>query len=268
MSENKICKKKLCDAGSASCLFAFIALLAAAAGSALEFIGREIYNGEFGHTDKLFADNWESFIAIYEKSLIMLVMSLIVFMVCFVNKRKKKIGAEFGAAVTLLSAAMSVYPALYVYHAVTDDDFFRTVFEHINEREADFAFAMRLLIMALPLVSGVFLFICGISLWGRNATDDFSVRCPIMKRQPLEDVSEELNTERVQQPVQTTPSFEFTNSNYIAPESEQVQNADEPKPEAVSENAVIPETARCAACGALLKPGAKFCQSCGFAVEK
>lgn len=266
MSEVKSCKKKLSDAGAAACVLSFISLLFAVAGSLLEFIAREIYRSEFGNTDMVFAKEWDTYIASYQNSLIMLVFSLMVFIVCLSCRRKKKIGAEFGAMVTLGTAVVSLYPAAAIYHVFADEMY--QGIDSFNTDVSKFYTTIHILSIALPLISGAFLFIGGIALWGRTLTDDFSVRCPIMKRQPIEDVSEDIAVVRAPQPAQTAPSFEFTNSNYIPPEKEQTAAQAEPQPDTAAPNAVIPETARCASCGAVLKPNAKFCQSCGFAVEK
>lgn len=245
-------RKKLCDAGTASCLFAFIALLASGAGTALEFIGREIYRREFGGAQMLFSKEWDEYFTTYRDSIVLFAISLTVFFICLANRRKKKLGAEFGAVVTVLSAVMSAAPAIYIYRLMND-----TAFRLASDSsdEANFMYIMQALLFGLPLAAGIFLFLCGITLWGRNATDDFSVMCPCMKYMPVSEnvSSDEPVIERKEKPEEVTPSFEFENSNYMGPDDSAGSDT----------MAVIKQAARCCGCGAELKDGAKFCQRCG-----
>ncbi|WP_124097920.1 zinc ribbon domain-containing protein [Ruminococcus sp. Marseille-P6503] len=253
MTAVKSSRKKLCDAGSASCVFAFIALLASGAGTALEFIGREIYRREFYKNETLFSQKWDEYFVTYQHSVVLLVLSLTVLLVCLVSRRKKKIGAEFGALITVASAAVSVAPALFIYR-LFNDSAWRLAAE--GSDEARFMYIMQALVYGLPLLAGIFLFICGITLWGRNATDEFSVSCPCMKymASPESRDTEEQAVEKNGRPEEIKPSFEFTNSNYMSPADGGVNVKSAP---------VIKETSRCKGCGAELKDGAKFCQRCG-----
>ncbi len=253
MTAVKSSRKKLCDAGSASCLFAFIAFFASGAGAALEFIGREIYRREFYKNEALFSQKWDEYFVTYQNSIVLFAVSLTVLLVCIVSRRKKKIGAEFGALITVASAAMAIAPALFVYRLFNDSTW-KLAAE--GSDEARFMYIMQALVYGLPLLSGIFLFICGITLWGRNATDDFSVSCPYMKymAEPESRDAEEQAVEKSGKSEEVKPSFEFTNSNYMSP-SDDGGN--------VQAQAVIKEAARCKGCGAELKDGAKFCQRCG-----
>lgn len=249
----KSSRKKLCDAGSASCLLAFIALLASGAGTALEFIGREIYRREFYKNETLFSQNWDEYFVTYQNSIVLFAVSLTVLLVCIVCRRKKKIGAEFGALITVASAALAIAPAVIVFRLFNDSSW-RVEAENLNE--ASFVNIMQALVYGLPLLAAIFLFICGITLWGRNATDDFSVSCPHMKYMAE---TESLDTDdkankKSGKPEVVKPSFEFTNSNYMGPSDDDGN---------VQAQAVIKEVARCKGCGAELEDGAKFCRRCG-----
>lgn len=269
MSAAKVCRKKLCDAGTAACIFSFVALLASAAGCALEFAGSEIYRMEFGdYNSKLFVDKCEEYFAAYENSVTSFVLAAAVFIICVINRKRKKIGAEMGALVTLVSAAAAIAPALYVYNYLEQDSTFRKMIEENGTNEMQFMYVMQILMYALPLLACVFLFLCGITLWGRNATDSFLVNCPVMKMQPVHMPEDYMEVKVQSKPEETAPSFEFTNSNYTAPEPSAIQSAqDISVPPEQSAETVIPDTPRCLKCGAVLKNGAKFCQRCGTKIE-
>lgn len=257
MTVVKTSKKKLCDAGTASWLTALVALIASALGATLEFIGREIYYREFYERRWLLAENASDYFATYQKSILLFAISLTVLAVCVVNRRKKKIGAEFGAIVTVASAAMAAISGWEVYRLFTDS---AATLAAQGSDEARFLYVIQALAYGLPFLSAAFLFICGITLWGRNATDDFSVACPCMKYmpEPQDTDAGEQTVQKSDKPKEVKPSFEFTNSNYISPSDEV---------DSIKTQAVIKETARCKGCGAELKDGAKFCPRCGEKLE-
>lgn len=254
MSEIRTCRKKLCDAGAAACVFAFIALLAAGLGAATEFIGREIYSSNFGQTDRIFAgDGVADYVSVYDYSIIMTVFALVVFIICTACAKRKKLGAEFGAVTSILPIVLGICISSRLYNVYQ-------VYSDINDKtdKGMFYYVMALLVYALPLFSCAMLFICGVIIWGRCATDDFVVTCPVMKRvaQPIPQEAAQPTSQEAPVTPEVSPSFEFKNSNFE--QSEQIETPPQPA------EAVIPETTVCPSCGATAKAGAKFCPKCGM----
>ncbi len=267
----KIVRKKLTDAGAASCVFSFLAMLAAVCGTLAEFIGTQICSEMIGQdTDHILAGTPLQYFAVYGGCVTMAAVSLTVFVICAACRRKKKLGAEFGGILAVFSLTFGAFMAarsLYMYN-----DLKGTLDMSFGDFR-DFYSLMILLSTALPLISCLLLFLCGLLLWGRAVTDDFAVKCPVMVRQPAEPVDNDEEPAYGGKGQKTAdeiaPSIEYTNSNYQKEQLFKTQENDDPPAEQTDAEVQkpiipnLPEMMLCPDCGTKNRIGVKFCRGCG-----
>lgn len=262
MTETKIFRKKLTEAGGGVCFLAFTAVIVSAMGLAMEFLGSLGYNryDDVSQT-YVFAPDIYDYIFTYDKSIVTFLISLTVFFVLLAYRRKKKIGAELPTIMIISSVACAVKPVTFLVYALNNSEFV-DLFNNAGDSKS-FLAIMTVLIYALPLMSCLFIMICGIVITLKLIREDFKVEVPVMRFEKAQkDDATETVLPAVEKPVteEIVPDFEFKNSNYMPSESE------EPEIKAVPASAEMvnePKNDVCPRCGEQLKPDAKFCQSCG-----
>lgn len=246
MAENKFCRKKLTESGGGICFLAFLSLLVSVMGLIMEFLGTLGYN-RYSDVEQnyVFASNLSDYIFTYEKSIITAVISLITFFVFLAYRKKKKIGADFSMMLIFSSLVCAIKPLAFLVYVFNDSEFLELFSESGDSRT--FLAIMTVLIHALPLISCLFLLICGLVIALKLIREDFRAEVPVLTfEKPVVESIEK-------------PDYEVKNNNYP-------QQSDEAPTNAVAVSAdITPEQSerKCPACGAKLKPDAKFCQLCG-----
>ena len=290
MTEPKTYSKKLTESGGAACVLTFIALLLSCAGVLTEYIGVSIYNQYYiTRKSSIFAADFISFVDVYEKPIILTLVTFVLFIVLFVSRRKKKTGGEIPAIMLICSIAFAVKPICDIAQMISTGEFSATM-RYASDGDK-FRAVLNLSISALPLVSCFLLLIAGLVLCTRLAGEDFTVSVPMTKRMAVTPA--QTQTPAPQNAVE--PKFEYGHSNYIEPDvadNYKKNNGAEPvnavisdaKPDnnenltsddnsAEDNTAVAVETAEneeltCSVCGSKSPFGSKFCKKCGAGFDK
>ncbi len=268
MTETKVCRKKLTESGGGVCLLAFTAAFISAMGLAMEFLGSLGYNrySDVAQT-YVFAKSAQDYIFTYDKAIITFLISITTFFILMAYRRKKKVGAELPAIIIITSGACAVKPIAFLLYALNNSEFV-DLFRNSGDSRT-FLAVMTVLVYALPLVSCLFLMICGLVLAIKLMGEDFRVEVPSLRFEEIvkdEDITEDLiaKTEK-KKTEEVIPNFEFKNSNYMPKEDKEKED------KAIEASAVMVEksnTEKCPHCGEKLKTDARFCQSCGEKIEK
>lgn len=269
MAETKVSRKKLTEAGGGVCLLAFTAAFISAMGLAMEFLGALGYNryADVAQT-YVFAKDAQDYIFTYDKSIITFLISITAFFILMAYRRKKKVGAELPAVLIISSAACAIKPVAFLLYALNNSEFV-DLFRNSGDSRT-FLAVMTVLVYALPLVSCLFLMICGLVLAIKLMGEEFRVEVPSLRFEEIvkdEDITEDLITKTEKKKTEEViPDFEFKNSNYMPPEA-----AKEKEEKAVEASVVMvneSKDGKCPHCGEKLKADARFCQSCGGKIEK
>ncbi len=189
MSGAKKIRKKLTNSGGFMCFLSALALIFAGLSVTIDFWSKAVYQKLFS-TDELdyLTYNYMSILMLDHAHLIFSA-SLVTFLICVVNKRRKKIGAQYGALLTIISIAGMVNPALLILHSLSSS--FRYDIRNLTSDAEVYIFFIQDLVRVLPLVSEFLLFLCGIILWIKAGTDKFSVECAVVKKHSRGEDSQE-----------------------------------------------------------------------------
>lgn len=268
MTETKKHTKKLTEAGGGVCLLAFTAALISAMGLAMESLGSLGYNryADVAQT-YVFAQNAYDYIFTYDKAIITFLISIITFFILMAYRRKKKVGAEMPAIIIISSAACAVKPVTFLVYALNNSEFV-DLFRNSGDSRT-FLAIMTVLIYALPLVSCIFLIICGLVLALKLMGEDFRVEVPSLKFEEIvkdeEKTEADMTKNEKVKSEETIPDFEFKNSNYMPKENKETENK---AVDAYAQMVIKSEAEKCPHCGEKLKTDARFCQCCGEKIVK
>ncbi|MBR1764372.1 MAG: zinc-ribbon domain-containing protein [Ruminococcus sp.] len=200
--------KKLCDAGIGSVLLCVFAFVFGGAALLLEPIGYGVHSSKFDIDIGLFSGKpWYNYMIAYDKHIIITLIAFAAMLICIRNRSRKKIGAELGIMVTFSALALCLISAMALLSAY-DNGLLSKSYAILNSTDIsqdfkDFDRFMAMLYYLLPLLASSLLFIAGLLLWGRCATEEFKVKCPAVIR-----VVEPMYTEP-EKPAETAPTFEY-----------------------------------------------------------
>lgn len=265
MTETKICKKKLTEAGGGVCLLAFTAVLISAMGLAMEYLGSLGYNryADVAQT-YVFAANVYDYIFTYDKSIITFLISITAFFILLSYRRKKKVGVELPSFLIISSLACSVKPVTFLVYVLNRSEFM-DLFRNAGDSRT-FLAVMSVLVYVLPLFACFFLFICGLVLFVKLLSETFTAEVPYMKYEKPEETEDDkesviISASENNKKEEIVPDFEFVNSNYAPVDKKKItENTVE---DVLHDTNAEKKENKCPHCGADLKPDAKFCQSCG-----
>lgn len=287
MTETKTYSKKLTESGGAVCVLTFIAFLLSACGVLTEYIGVNLYNRYYTtSTDYIFAGDINTFVSVYEKPVILTLVTFTFFIVLLVSKSKKRIGGEIPSILIVSAVALAIRPAFAIADLISTGEFSATM-RYASDGDK-FRTVLNLSISALPIISCFLLLIAGLVLCSKLLGEDFSVQVPITKK-----VSVSPTPAPVIKQAQPTvePKFEYGHSNYIEPDvadSYKKDNGATPVNAVVKETEVETEvdcetpnndTASekiqadedfivCSVCNTKSPTSSKFCQKCGAEIKR
>jgi hypothetical protein len=206
MADNKNYRKRLTDAGGAVCVLTLISLILAVAGVLTEVIATEIYNDYYtAFAQNILSDGAYSFVTLYEKSMILAVLTLILFIDSVSAFRKKKLGWEFPALSIGLSIVMAVKPIMDIVNTINTGEFAQA-WSYGNRLEI-FKECAELSISVVPVFSCFFMLLAGLTSLGRFMSDDFKADVPLTKRVAVMPETAE-TAEGEEKNAETTPSEE------------------------------------------------------------
>ena len=200
--------KRLCDAGTGSVLLCVFAFLFAGVSLLLEPIGYAVHNSKFDLDIGLFSGSpWYNYMIAYDKHIIITLIAFAAMLICIRNRSRKKLGAELGIMLTFSALACCLISSMALLSAY-DNGLLSKSYAVLNSSDIsqdfrDFDRFMAMLYYLLPTLGAALLFIAGLMLWGRSATEEFKVKCPVVVR-----VVEPIYPEN-DKPAETAPPFEY-----------------------------------------------------------
>lgn len=287
MEDVKIYKKKLTNAGGGTRFLAFLALLFAGLGCALEPLAKIVYKlYKDTELDVLFSNDWVGYIEKCMPSITVAVVALVYFLVLLGSSKKMNVGSFETVLAVFTGIALIISPAYNIATLIGKNTFISQI---KKGGVSGFTNICELLVFTLPALSAFFIILSGLALAGRLMEENIQVEIPLRSNVDLDAVNEVIN----RQPYTPAdngysnvndntfampaaqPQNETANDNFIRPaevKEETVTAVAETSPlipdVSSEENSISENTEKtCPNCFAKLKSNAKFCASCGTKLD-
>ncbi len=180
--------KKLAASGGAAITFSLLAFLAAGIGMLLEPFGYMAHNVAWSVDIGVFSGKqWYTYFTAYNLHMIIFAASLLVMIFCFTAFRRRRLGAELGALVTVTSAMTLCYSIVLIVSGADRGILSQTwailLVRNLNKNMRLFDETLAQLYYALPVISSLMLFITGIIIWARALMSKHTVETPKLVRE-------------------------------------------------------------------------------------
>ena len=229
-------EKKLAASGGVAAVFAVLAFLAGGLGMLLEPIGYIVHNVEWHIDIGLFSGRtWYTYFTGYERHIVTFAMSIVVMIVIVGGAKRKKLGTDIGALVTVTAFLLCVTGHILFFstsdRGTLNYTWATLLLDNIEQDMKKFDEVLSVFYYVLPIVSAGLMFLSGLIVWVKAGRSSHSIPCGLPDENIILDV-DAMRAEQQKETAAETPSVDEKASPVVSvKETPSLAPKTEPEPE-------------------------------------